>query len=88
VEILKRLFTFFALVSLFIVGACAGAGSDDINIKELVHAYSIGDHADGVSASITSHELVVSQDGKETTYDLPEDKFFVSIAPYESQTHD
>ena len=60
-------------------------GSKDI--KDLVHDYSIGSVEDQ-SASITSHELIVTdQDGSQQSYALPEDEFFVSIAPYMEQTH-
>lgn len=85
---MKRLFTFLALVSMLLLGACAGGEQSDVNIKELVHSYSVGDYTDDVMATITSDEFIVTKDGKETTYDLPADEFFVSIAPYESQTHD
>src|SRR5690625_7008855 len=40
------------------------------------------------SDSITSEELIVTDSNdKETTYDLPEDEFFVSIAPFVETTH-
>lgn len=39
-------------------------------------------------ASITSHELIVNDNGEETRYDLPEDEFFVSIAPFVEYTHE
>lgn len=61
------------------------AGSQ--NIKEKVHAYSVGTFED-TSASITSHELIVTQNGNKTSYDLPEDEFFVSIAPFMETTHE
>lgn len=48
-------------------------GSKDI--KDLVHDYSIGSVEDQ-SASITSHELIVTdQDGSQQSYALPEDEF-------------
>lgn len=57
------------------------------NIKELVHDYSVGNIPDQ-SASITSHQLIVrNSDKSELTYELAEDEFFVSIAPYFDQTH-
>lgn len=40
------------------------------------------------SASITSTELIVKDENStEKTYDLPEDEFFLSIAPYIETTH-
>ncbi len=56
-------------------------------VKELVAEYSARNISDA-SASITSHELIVTDNDKnQFTYNLPEDEFFVSIAPYETQTH-
>src|SRR5690606_31878820 len=37
--------------------------------------------------SIHSHQLIVTNDSKRTVYDLPEDEFFVSIAPFVDTTH-
>src|SRR5699024_2222988 len=60
---------------------------DTTNIKELVHDYTVG-NAKASSASITSSELIVTDENqKETTYDLPDDKFFVSIAPFINEMH-
>lgn len=60
---------------------------DSQETKELVHEYSTGDFED-VSASITSHELIVTDNQeKETSYPLPKDEFFVSIAPFVETTH-
>ncbi|ATP42113.1 hypothetical protein CSE16_20020 [Solibacillus sp. R5-41] len=57
------------------------------DIKALVASYSSNKITDE-QASITSTQLIVTdKDGNETTYDLPEEEFFVSIAPYINQTH-
>lgn len=57
------------------------------NVKQLISDYSTGKKKNE-SASITSQHLIVEKsDGKEITYDLPEEEFFVSIAPYINQTH-
>jgi len=56
-------------------------------IKELVSEYSLG-KIKNESASITSQHLIVKKnDGNEKTYNLPEEEFFVSIAPYVDETH-
>lgn len=53
----------------------------------MVHDYSVGSYND-VSASITSNELIVTDsENNKTTYDLPKDEFFVSIAPFVNRTH-
>src|SRR5690625_1875278 len=81
------------LVSIFIVGCSNEKGNDEVkkanstDIKELVHDYTVG-NAEAASASITSSELVVTDENQnETTYDLPKNEFFVSIAPYINETH-
>lgn len=57
------------------------------DIKDLVHEYSVGEFTNQ-SASITSQHLIVTdEDGSESIYDLPEDEFFVSIAPFIQETH-
>ncbi|MBT2705574.1 hypothetical protein J7E34_19895 [Chryseobacterium sp. ISL-80] len=57
------------------------------NIKELVSDYSTG-KIEGDNASITSHELTIADsEGDKQVYDISEEDFFVSIAPYENQTH-
>lgn len=57
------------------------------DLKALVHEYSVGEFTDE-SATITAHELIIADvDGNETIYDLPDDEFFVSIAPYINETH-
>lgn len=57
------------------------------DIKKLVNDYSVGNIEDQ-KAAINSHQLIVTNsDDSQVTYDLPEDEFFVSIAPYIDQTH-
>ncbi|SDN73832.1 CueP family metal-binding protein [Alkalicoccus daliensis] len=56
-------------------------------IQSLVNDINAGTAA-AHSASIDSHELVVKDDKNEGThYDLSEEDFFVSIAPYLNETH-
>ena len=67
--------------------AVSNDSQSSVEIKELVHDYTVG-KAEAASASITSSELIVTAENDEvTTYDLPEDEFFVSIAPFDSTTH-
>lgn len=81
------------LVAIFLV-ACnkedaTNNGTDTKDIKEKVHAYSVGTFDEDINASITSHELIVKQNGEvKETFELPKDEFFVSIAPFETQTHE
>ncbi|WP_214484291.1 CueP family metal-binding protein [Bacillus sp. SM2101] len=60
---------------------------DPQSIKDLVNDYSIG-NIDAENASITSEQLIVEEtSGEKREYDLPDDEFFVSIAPYVKNTH-
>lgn len=85
-----KLSLFMLLASVLLV-ACnnesiSEEGSTE-DIKELVHEYSVGDIKDE-TATITSEELIVTNsDESETVYPLPEDNFFVSIAPFINETH-
>ncbi|RKD23223.1 hypothetical protein BEP19_11830 [Ammoniphilus oxalaticus] len=65
-----------------------GQQVDAVLIKQLVHDYSVEDFKGEVQASITSDELIVTNNnGDKEIYQLPEEEFFVSIAPYIEQTH-
>lgn len=88
----KGLLLVASLLLSLVLGACSNdsnianeEGNQDI--KEMVHAYSAGNF-EAVTASITSHQLIVTDSGKKTTFDLPKDDFFVSIAPFIEQTHE
>ncbi|SDP85646.1 hypothetical protein SAMN05216565_10954 [Litchfieldia salsa] len=88
---LKLLVVIFS--SLVVLSACAGENTNTSQedqtqiIKDLVQDFSEGTIKDK-SGSITSSELIVTDsEGSEQTYDLSETDFFVSIAPYEHQTH-
>lgn len=91
---MKRiLLAIFALATTGLLTACGAsdidnnASENEKNIKELVEDYSTGKIKDE-SASITSNQLIVAKsDKKKVIYDLPEEEFFVSIAPYVNQTH-
>mgnify|MGYP005752839775 CR=1 FL=1 len=72
---------------LLILGACSNNETKTVDIKQLVNEYSVGSFEE-VSASISSHELIVTEEDENvTTYELPEEEFFVSIAPYVEKTH-
>lgn len=57
------------------------------DVKQLVQHYS-ANRTVQASASINSHQLIVAVEGaKPVTYALPDDEFFVSIAPFKQKTH-
>lgn len=86
----RSLFILFTVSFTLLLAACGNneQSTDTEDIKEKVLAYSIGEF-ENTNASITSHELIVTEEGQEpVSYDLPTDEFFVSIAPFETITHE
>ncbi|MFS0593205.1 CueP family metal-binding protein [Cytobacillus horneckiae] len=87
----KSLLAVIGLILILIVAACSEDTSNEIetqDIKKMVQDYSGKDSNEEVTASITSEELIVTNsDNKEISYNLPEDEFFVSIAPFVEVTH-
>lgn len=81
------------LLFIVLLSACSNEDEssskikDSVDLKQLVQDYSTDKITDG-SASISSKELFITNDDDSTTvYNLPEDEFFVSIAPYIETTH-
>ena len=91
----SAIFVVTLLVAVVLV-ACGGESTNEestskVNetqdIKKLVSEYSVG-NIENQSASITSQQLIVTENNKnQLVYDLPENDFFVSIAPYINKTH-
>ncbi|MFK8794573.1 CueP family metal-binding protein [Planococcus plakortidis] len=69
----------------FLAGCADGTALNETEVKELVADLSGSDEVS--AASIDDRELKVKDEGKTTVYPLPEEEFFVSIAPYETYTH-
>ncbi|NJJ41298.1 CueP family metal-binding protein [Paenibacillus apii] len=91
----KKLLITGALIAVFVGAYAIGGGGKTKetanqtvpNIKQLVNDYSAG-KLEAKSASITSSKLTVTaENNNKTTYSLPDDEFFVSIAPYVNKTH-
>ena len=82
----------FMLLTILLIGCSSNNSEESKNetgdIKELVNNYSAGAVEGEDTASITATELIVTdKDNKESVYELPEDEFFVSIAPFIDETH-
>ncbi|KKK37497.1 hypothetical protein WQ57_13735 [Mesobacillus campisalis] len=86
-----------SVLAAMMLAACGGEESakeetpaqadETVDIKQLVQNYSAANLEDE-TASITSQELIVQDSSQnERVYKLPEDEFFVSIAPYINETH-
>jgi hypothetical protein len=56
------------------------------DIKKMVYDFSNRIVTDK-SAVIMQDQMIVQANGKDTVYDLTNEDFFVSIAPYINQTH-
>ena len=69
----------------FLVGCADDSALNETEVKELVADLSGSDKVS--AASIDDQELKVENEGETSVYPLPEDEFFVSIAPYETYTH-
>src|SRR5699024_4171920 len=86
----KGLIAVSGLLLIFIAVGCSEnkTSKETQNIKKMVQNVSVGNGNNVSSASITSTELIVTDsDNNETTYELPDDEFFVSIAPFTTTTH-
>ncbi len=63
-------------------------GVNGLTVEEIVHKlYSTTSDPSGLKASITSDFLVLMDESNEVRLALPEDKFYLSFAPYINQTH-
>ncbi|MCT2535168.1 CueP family metal-binding protein [Aquibacillus koreensis] len=72
---------------IFSVSGGNGERIETEDVKQLVQDYSTR-QVTAENASITSEQLIVTEsDDNQLTYELPEDEFFVSIAPYVNNTH-
>lgn len=86
-----KLISILVFVSIVLIGCSSGDEANEVenstNIKKLVHDYTVG-NVEAASASITSSELVVTDENQEVTkYELEGEDFFVSIAPFINETH-
>ena len=66
----KSVLVAFGLLLSVVLVACGNDSSDGSEIEDIkgkVHEYSVGSFGDDVTASITSHELIVKDKGKEST---------------------
>ena len=59
-----------------------------LTVEEIVHKLdSTTSDPTGLSASITSDNLILMDNSNEVKLTLPKDKFYLSFAPYITQTH-
>jgi hypothetical protein len=59
-------------------------------VEEVVEALD-STHADrdkGLAASVTSDQVVLADEDRQVALDVPQDRFYLAVAPYETTTHD
>lgn len=62
---------------------------DPVEIIDRLDTQALAERPADLAASVLPEELVLTDDeGREARLPLPEDRFYVSFAPYERQTHD
>src|SRR5690606_14282995 len=90
----KKILIFgIAFAFLIVLSGCGnnsnanGGVTGEYDIKELVNDYILGNRIDPIASINSTHLIVVDNEENKYQYDLPEDEFFVSIAPYFEQTH-
>lgn len=63
-------------------------GMDAVEAIDHLDQQAVDDRPSDLMASVYPDELVLAGEAQEVTLDLPEEKSYVSIAPYVSTTHD
>ncbi len=70
----------------------ADYGLDGLEAREVIDsldAMPVTERSTTLMASVRPNELLLSDDqGRETSLAIPQDEFYVSVAPYVEQTHD
>ncbi|WP_404405054.1 CueP family metal-binding protein [Jeotgalibacillus malaysiensis] len=90
---MKKWSVFVVLILSIVLAGCSSdsenssSADDEFDIKRLIKDFSTRE-VSAEQASINGKELIVNEeDGSENVYDISNEDFFVSIAPYENQTH-
>ncbi|WP_028494893.1 MULTISPECIES: CueP family metal-binding protein [Microbacterium] len=59
-----------------------------VEVVDTLEALPVDERPSDVTVSVRPDRLVITADGAETERPLPEDLFYLSLAPYVDQTHD
>lgn len=65
-------------------------GFEGGSAEEVVHALD-STHEDrqrGLAASVTADRVVLADEDRQVALEVPEDRFYLAVAPYETTTHD
>ncbi|MEU4422976.1 CueP family metal-binding protein [Actinoplanes sp. NPDC024001] len=63
------------------------AGKNTVELIDHLDRLSIAERPTALTASVRSHELVISSGTHEYQLDIPDGQFYLSVAPYANQTH-
>ncbi|QVK20456.1 membrane lipoprotein lipid attachment site-containing protein [Mycoplasmatota bacterium] len=95
---MKKLVIIFVLV-LILTGCTKSGISDELKLKENLGIeelsieeiiYKLGEMSTSikdVGASVYDDKLVIRSGSVELKYEMPEEMFYVAVAPYENTTH-
>jgi hypothetical protein len=65
------------------------AGRDAAGVIDALEAQDVNDRPTGLTASVRPDELMLADGaGHQASLPIPEDRFYLSVAPYVSQTHE
>ncbi|CAD2072407.1 CueP family metal-binding protein [Phocicoccus pinnipedialis] len=90
---MKKLVGLMMVSFLILLSACGNSSSKHSasaeEVKDLVNYYSITDVEEGINANIDSKVMTLTDKKGNVieSMDLPEDEFFLSIAPFKKDTH-
>src|SRR5699024_8073522 len=89
-SLMRTKFIAIILLMSILLAACSGKSAseelDSKDVKELVQNYSVGRLTDQTASMTSSHLIVTDSSDSESVYYLPEEEFFVSIAPFITYT--
>ncbi|MGS0972178.1 MAG: CueP family metal-binding protein [Candidatus Izemoplasmataceae bacterium] len=93
---MKKIFMFVTLfIVTFTLSACssnnalANIGLEDMSGKEILTGVADGSIVvDGFGLSVYDDELVVILDNTRVSVDMPDDEFYLSVAPFIESTHE
>ncbi|MCF7925355.1 MAG: CueP family metal-binding protein [Candidatus Izimaplasma sp.] len=93
---MKRLLLAFTVLTVILLSGCqtntdslADLGLDNLSSKAILDGLADGSITpDGYAVSVYDDELVVIADDERFYLDMPEDQFYLSVAPFIDQTHE
>jgi hypothetical protein len=65
-------------------GVEGGTAEEVVEALDSTHA----DREKGLAASVTAGQVVLADQHRQVALDVPEDRFYLAVAPYETTTHD